>query len=54
MSQEFQNILVHSARVRFIDGSARKFDADDCDVDDLQCVCFLFFELRLDARSSKG
>ena len=54
MSQEFQNILLHAARVRFIDGSARKFDADDCDNDHLQCVCFFFFELRLEARSSNG
>ena len=54
MSQEFQNILVHSARVRLVDGSARKYDADVCDDDELQCVCFVFFELRLDARSSNG
>ena len=54
MSQEFQFIRVRAARVRFIDGGARKFDADDCDNDHLQCVCFFFFELRLEARSSNG
>ena len=39
--QEFQNILLHAARVRFIDGGARKSDPDECDDDNLRCV-FLF------------
>jgi len=44
MSHVFQNILPHAARVRFIDGGARKSDPDDCDDDDLQC--FFFFLLQ--------
>ena len=36
MSHVFQNILPHAARVRFIDGGARKSDPDDCDDDNVQ------------------
>ena len=43
MSHVFQNILSLAARVRFIDGGARKSDPDDCDDDNLQCVFFLYF-----------
>ena len=43
MSHVFQNILLHAARVRFIDGGARKSDPDDCDDDSFQCVMFLYF-----------
>ena len=43
MYHEFQNILLHAARVRFIDGGARKSDPDDCDDDHFQCCFFLFF-----------
>ena len=43
MSHVFQNILPHAARVRFIDGGARKSDPDDCDDDNFQCCFFLFF-----------
>ena len=42
MYHEFQNILLHAARVRYIDGGARKSDPDDCDDDNLQCAVFLF------------
>ena len=43
MSHVFQNILPHAARVRFIDGGARKSDPDDCDDDNFQCCCFFLF-----------
>ena len=42
MSHVFENILPHAARVRFIDGGARKSDPDDSDGDNSQC-CFFFF-----------
>ena len=42
MSHVFQNILPHAARVKFIDGGARKSDPDDSDDDNFQC-CFFFF-----------
>ena len=43
MYHEFQNILLHAARVRFTECGARKSDPDDCDDDNLQCAVFLFF-----------
>ena len=43
MSHVFQNILPHAARVRFIDGGARKSDPDDCDDDNVQCCFFCLF-----------
>ena len=54
MYHEFQNVLLRAARVRFIDGGARKSDPDDCDDDNLQCVFFLLFQVRLDPRSWNG
>ena len=54
MSHVFQNILPHAARVRFIDGGARKSDPDDCDDDNFQCCFFFSFQLRLHLRSWNG
>ena len=39
MSHVFKHILSQAARVKFIDGGARKSDPDDCDDDSFQ-LCF--------------
>ena len=43
MYYEFQTILLHTARVRFIDDGARKSDLGDCDDNNLQCVFISFY-----------
>ena len=54
MSHVFQNILPHAARVRFIDGGARKSDPDDCDDDNCQCLFFLCFPAAAEYDMSDG
>ena len=54
MSHVFQNILQHAARVKFIDGGARKSDPDDCDDDNFQCFVFLGFPAAAEYEMSDG